>query len=460
MSSGFGKVGRYLARRLGLSISVLAILAAFLATYVLTRPTTLSVAVAPAGGTEPALMRAFADALEAEGKAGIRLRLVPFPGVRESAAALEEKRVDLAVVRPDIAMPRNGLTLAVLRELAALVVAPGEDVKELSDLGGKRLAVLSSRTADPELLASLFHHVGLELRTDLEGATVPPEACGLIAIDEADLVRALRDKRVDAVAVVSTPTTPAAQRIVGAVREAAADREVTLLALPDVPALVARFPRLQSVSIQAGLFGGDPKLPAEEVTTIGASHRLMARSTLSRSNAAEVTQRLFELRAGIAATVPAADDMLPPPYETTAEASARMPVHPGALDYFEREQESLIERYESWIYLVAILGGSVVSMFAWLRNRVRRIRRERIDVATGRLLKLRSQAARENDPEKLARMEEDVDAVAASIARHILRRPTDAPTIEAASIAVDSARSTIRRALDRSRTVRPETRPA
>ena len=344
-----GGVRRFLARRPGWTLAILTLVVSAIAVFLLTRPVTLSIAVAPAGGTEPALMRAFADALERDRK-GLRLRIVDYSGVAESAEALEKREVDLAVVRPDVVMPANGLTIAVLRELAALVVAPGQSMKEVGDLGGKRLGLLSSRPADPPLFGKLLGHAGLELRPDEAGKPVPEDAAAIVALAEPDLAAALREKRIDAVALLTTPTTPAAQRVIATVREVAPEHEVALLALPDVQALVAIFTRLQSVTIPAGLFGGDPKLPADEMVTIGASHRLMARSSLSRSRAAEVTQRLFEMRARIAATVPAADNMTPPPYENTVAAtSARMPIHPGALDYFERERESFIERYESWI---------------------------------------------------------------------------------------------------------------
>ena len=450
---------RLVAGHPGWTLATVALLALLATLYLIGRPTTLTIAVAPAGGTEPALMRAFAAALKSERK-GIRLRLVPYPGVRESAAALEAGTVDLAVVRPDVAMPSSGLTLAVLRELAAVIAAPGTDLKELSDLGGKRVAVLANRTADPPLFTTLLGHAGLDLHGQDGTGPVPADAVALVSVEEGNLAAAFREKRIDAVALLTTPTTPAAQRIVATVREAGPEGEARLLALPDVPALVARFPRLQSVTIPAGLFGGDPKLPGDDLVTIGTSHRLMARATMTRSRAAEVTQQLFEMRARLAATVPAADAMTPPPYDDTAEAtSARMPIHPGALDYFEREQESLLERYESWIYLVAIFGGSIASTFAWARSRIGRIRRERINVATARLLTLRSQAKRESDPERLARIEEEVDSVAANIARSALRRRAEATTLEAAAIAVEAARSTVRRAAARADAVRRQTDP-
>lgn len=78
----------------------------------------MTIAVAPNGGTEPALLRAYADKL-ARQKLGVRLKVVAFGRVRGSAEALKTGKADLAVFRPDVSMPGNGLTLAVLRELAA-----------------------------------------------------------------------------------------------------------------------------------------------------------------------------------------------------------------------------------------------------------------------------------------------------------------------------------------------------
>ncbi|MDP4006541.1 TAXI family TRAP transporter solute-binding subunit [Methylobacterium sp. NEAU K] len=434
---------------LPLGLSALLLFGAF-AAFHLTRPTTLTIAVAPNGGTEPALLRAYADEL-ARRKLGIRLNVVAFDGVRESAEALKAGKADLAVVRPDVAMPGNGLTLAVLRELAAFVAAPGASgIKAMPDLGGKRLGMLAGRTADRRLLRDLVAHYGLELLTDPPPGTTDKKAVVLVPVEETDVAAALRDGRIDAVALVTTPTSPAARRLVGFVGEAGEDGEVALMGVPDAAAVVARWPRLQPVTVPAALYGGNPRLPAEDVATVGSSYRLMARAGLSRGVAAEVTQHLFEMRAALAETVPAAEDVSHPNYEDTADAtSARLPIHPGAIDYYEREQETFIERYESWIYLVAILGGGIGSAAAWLRQRLGRIRREQIEVATARLLELRSEARRETDRVRLDAMAGEVDDLAGSIARHALNKPTEARMLGAATVAIDAARSTVQRAIAR-----------
>ncbi|WP_232631134.1 TAXI family TRAP transporter solute-binding subunit [Methylobacterium sp. Leaf118] len=433
---------------LTLCLALVLILGA-VAAFHLTRPTTLTLAVAPQGGTEPALLRAYADQL-AHRKRAVRLTLLPFAGVRESAEALKTGKADLAVVRPDVAMPGNGLTLAVLRELAVLVATPETSgIKGISDLTGRRLGMLASRTADRTLVANIVGHFGLTLATDTPAdGPVAEKTVALVPVGEAEIASALEKGRIDAMVLVTTPASPAARRVVGLVREASRDGAVALLGAGDTAALLARWPRLQTVTVPAALFGGDPRLPAEDVTSVGSSYRLMARADLSRSVAAEVTQHLFEMRAALAETVPAAEQVTPPDYEDTADAtSARLPIHPGAIDYYEREQETFIERYESWIYLVAILGGGVGSTVAWLRQRLGRIRRERIGVATSRLLELRSTARRETDRGRLEAMAAEVDDLAASIARHALNRPTEPRMLGAAGLAIEATRSTLRRAL-------------
>src|ERR1700710_1159414 len=93
------------------------------AAWVLLQATVLTIAVAPRDGTEPGLIKAYADALDAAHE-NVRLKILSFDDVRESAAALQDGRADLAVVRPDVLLPTNGLTLAILRDQAMVIASP------------------------------------------------------------------------------------------------------------------------------------------------------------------------------------------------------------------------------------------------------------------------------------------------------------------------------------------------
>lgn len=416
--------------------------------YWASRATVLTIAVAPSDGTEPAVIDAYAQALSKRHKE-IRLRIQPYDDVRDSAEALQEGRADLAVVRPDVFLPDNGLTLAILRDQAMIIASPeGSGLTSFPELAGKRLAILAHRDADQALIKAMVEHYGLTLLDkDVEGP-LPARHVALVEMPEADLAGAFAKKRIDAVISVISPTAPTAQRIVGIVQAASRSKKVAFVNVPNADAIVARLPRLQVVTMPAETFGGSPKVPAEDVTTVGASYRLMARSSLSRPVAADVTQHLFELRSGMANLAPAADYLQAPHYDSTAAAtSARLPIHPGAVDYFEREQQSFVERYETWIYLVAFLGGGIGSALAWVGQRLSRLRRERVEEATDRLLEIRHEAQDSADAARLELLAREIDDLAGDIARHALERPTEAKTMSAAAIAIDAARSTVKRAI-------------
>jgi len=399
------------------------------------------------------VIQAYAEALAKRHKE-IRLTILPFDDVRDSAEALRDGRADLAVVRPDVALPDNGLTLAILRDQAMIIASPeASGITKFPDLDRKRLAILAHRDADETLIRSMLAHYGLTLAgRDITGP-LPPRQVALVEVGEADLTNALTGKQVDAVVSVIAPTAPTAQRIVERVQAASRSRKVAFVDVENADAIVARMPRLQMVSMPAETFGGSPKVPEADIHTVGASYRLMARSSLPRSVAADVTQHLFELRSGMANVAPAADYVQAPAYESTAGAtSARLPIHPGAVDYFEREQQSFVERYETWIYLVAFLGGGIGSAFAWVGQRLSRLRRERIEEATDRLLAIRqevqdTEGGGRTEPERLAALAREIDDLAGDIAKHALERPTEARTLSAAAIAIDAARSTVKRAL-------------
>ncbi|GJD51997.1 hypothetical protein OPKNFCMD_4758 [Methylobacterium crusticola] len=427
--------------RIFLVTTLVLAMAAGLALY-FAQATVLTIAVAPKDGTEPALIQAYAEALAAS-RRSVRLKILPFDDVRESAQAMEQRRADLAVVRPDVDLPSNGLTLAILRDQAMIIAAPSPSgLTSFPALARKRLGILAHRDADFWLLKSLVGYYGLTLQSEGSGP-VPAGQVRLVQVAEADLPAAFAQKRIDALVTIIAPAAPMALRLVGIVQAASRQRKVDFVDVPDGAAIIERLPRLQSVTVPAGLFGGSPKVPAEEVKTIGASYRLMARASLNRTLAADVTQHLFELRSRLSDATPAADYVAAPAYETTAAAtSARMPIHPGAIDYYEREQQGFLERYGDWIYLLAVLGGGLGSATAWARQRLRRLRRERIDVVMDRLLEILAEA-RTADAAGLDVLTGEVDTLAADVVRYTRERETDTRTMAAVVIAIETARSTI-----------------
>ena len=274
------------------------------AAWVLLQATVLTIAVAPRDGTEPGLIKAYADALDAAHEK-VRLRILSFDDVRESAAALQDGRADLAVVRPDVLLPTNGLTLAILRDQAMVIASPEQaGITSFPKLAGKRLGIAAHRDADLWLLRNLLGYYGLTL----EEAAGPARdsAVLLVPVDQEAVAAAFRERRIDAFVSIIAPSAPKALALVSAVQGVARGGKVAFVAVEDDGAVIERFPRLQAVTVPGGLFGGRPKLPADDVKTVGASYRLMARASLSRVVAADVTQQLFEKRTAAAQATDAA----------------------------------------------------------------------------------------------------------------------------------------------------------
>ena len=119
---------------LGTALLVLTAVLAGSAYWYFSAPTRFTVAVGPHDSPEARLINAFAEALD-HTRRDIRLKVVTFDDVRQGADALRQHKVDLAVVRPDVFLPDNGLTLSILREEALLILAPqASKIKEMPDL--------------------------------------------------------------------------------------------------------------------------------------------------------------------------------------------------------------------------------------------------------------------------------------------------------------------------------------
>jgi len=413
----------------------------------LSRPTTLTVAVGPRDGAEATLLQTYAQAL-ARGREDVRLRLNFYDDVRDSAEALQRNKADLAVVRPDVLLPENGLTLAILHDEALLIAAPeAAGIENFPDLARKRLGVVERHAADMPFLTNLLAFYDFSAQPAAEPVLetgLGPARVALVPLTPQEVTSAIAEGRVDAVAVIAAPASKAAISTVRAVEAASAEKKINFVSVPDGGAIIQRMPELQAVTIPAGTFGGRPKRPEEDVKTVGASYRLMARGGVSRFTVASVTQHLFEWRSKLAPLAPIANLMKAPDFDSTVAAtSARLPNHPGAVDYFEREQQTLFERYEDYIYFLAFFGGTIGSGIAWLGQRLARERRERIDVVLDRLLDLLREIREARTQETLDGLVCETDGLVADVVRHARERNIDTRTISALILAIDAVHAAV-----------------
>lgn len=396
--------------------------------FVFLRATLVTIAVAPADGDEAKLIAAYGEALRQQ-RLDLRVRILPVATLRQSAEALQSKKADLAVVRPDVALPVDGLTVTVLHEDAAIFLAPAAaGLTDVGDLAQRKLGVIAAQEADSAAVAAILAHYDLAQRV-----TVMP--LGL-----AEAGAALAARQVDAVAMFAAPGSAAGAAMVKALNKAAG-RKLTVLTMEEAAGLAEDMPKFSVLEIPAGGLGGASRQPREEVKTVGVSYRLMARSDFDRVTVAHLTQTLFQLRSRLARATPLANRMKS--MDPDSAAGAALPAHPGAIDYFAREQKTFLERYADWIYIVLFSGGGVASALAWLRQRVMKKRREMIDTLLDRLLSLLAAARTAGSHGELDAIAAEVDSLVVTTVRQARRRTSGTRTMGALILAIDSARAVI-----------------
>ncbi len=115
------------SQRSATMIVIAVILAAMFASaagiYIFVRPTTLRIAVGPKDSDDARIIQTVAQTFARE-RGSVRLRVVVTDGAIQSAAALDNNTADLAVVRGDLALPKDAQTVAILRKNVVVLWVP------------------------------------------------------------------------------------------------------------------------------------------------------------------------------------------------------------------------------------------------------------------------------------------------------------------------------------------------
>ncbi len=392
-------------------------------------PTQFTVAVSTEKTAETDLIDGLAASL-ADGRRGIQLNVRREANLEAVAASLERGEVDLAVVRPDVSLPTNGLTVAILREEALIVLYPtAQKLTSFAALKGKTLAIIGRGEADEQAIRTTlaFYDASEQVR--------------ILRADEARISEVLSDGRVVAVAFVATPGSLEARRLARAVA-GAFGKPVSLLPVSQGEAFQVWSPAFSAIKIPAGGLLTDPVAPSEETDGVAISWRLMARSGLDRGPISTLTERLFESRNLLARSSPVALTMKAPDPDNAT--SAILPNHRGALDYFNREQLTFMDRYGDWLWFALFAGTGVSSVFAWIGGLFTRRRREIIDEALARLCRIPADARNADTPARLAELSSEIDRLVAISVWRARKRTTSSRTISALMLAIDAARSGVR----------------
>src|SRR5262247_1891144 len=317
---------------------------------------TLRVATGPMGSDGQKFFAAFVRTV-ADAHPRVRLKIVPTADREASEKALVAGEADLAVVRSDMLTSTEAQTIAILRrDVVGLVVPPHTPIEKVRELAGKTLGLVQGPAGDERILDQLLAYY-----------QIPADKLQRVVLAPNEIGPAIRQKRVAAMFALGPAGPGPLADVVNAVAKASKGT-LTIVEIEAAEAIAQRFPILESVDIPAGAFGTAPLRPEDSVTTLSVTLRLVARASMSNYVAGEVTRLLFVTKAKLAPTFPQVGSIEAP--DTTVGTA--LPFHPGAIAYYNGDMPNMLEMFEDYVYLGAIIFSVICAVFAWIMSAWRR----------------------------------------------------------------------------------------
>jgi TRAP transporter TAXI family solute receptor len=389
--------------------------------HLATAPTILRLAVGPIGSEDVRMAAAFVQSLNRE-KSSVRLKLVLTESLSDSAAALDKGRAELAIIRPDIAMPAKGETVLITRRFFPFIVtAKATNIERIADLRGRKIGVVNNPAGNVDLLKTILNYY-----------EVPHNEVDIIGLSATEISAAVQSGQIDALFAVGALTARTLSQGVNLIRQAWGN-DATFIAIREADALASRNRAIEPGEIVRGAFGGDPPRPADPLPTISVTHRLVSDPTVADTAISELTRMILTQRATLAVEVPAMQGIEAP---NTAKDSA-LPVHNGASAYLDGNERSFFDRYGDWFYLgvmaFSLLGSGVAAMLSQAST----VRRRNAMEGLTRIVAMITEARDATALSTLLDLETEADEILAQTLENMARQRIDDSGLSAYRLAMD-----------------------
>ena len=396
--------------------------------YLWSPKATIRITTGPSGVMAQRFVSAFIANTEAA-HPRVRFETVTVPDLAASSKALEELKVNIALVRSDVFPPTNGQSLLILRrDVLAIVLPPGSPIESVGQLSGKTLAIPTgpvqyenSRALD--LILSYFN--------------VSPGAVKRIFVDPAKIGAALREKRAAAVLAVG-PIGPGQVVDVVAAAAKATRGTPSILDLDEADAIAKRFPGFEEIDIPKGAFKGSPAVPDDDAKGVAVSYRFAVPTTMLNAVAGVLARSILKTKAKLMALTPLANQIEAPDPD---EKNPILPIHPGVAAYLASGDQSFFDAFQSYLYVIGIplsvIGSAVALISGLVSNRKLRGDQEKIF----RLLTIGNEASNAS-PSELDALQREFKAILETCVGKLADGSSEAGQA-AVSLAVDHARRSI-----------------
>jgi len=365
------------------------------------RPATLRIAVGPPGSEDVIVIQEIAQAFTLE-RHYVRLRLIVTAGAAESAEAVGRNEADLAVVRADLDLPKDALSVAVFRKnVVVLWVANSagpkgqkKEIKKVTDLSGRRVAIVGKMQANVDLLKIILAESG-----------VSSEKVEFLQVGTTEIGDALRNEKVDALMAVGPVDSKITADAIAITTRAGSTP--SFLAIDAAEIIARKHSAYESTEIAAGALGANPARPDDDVTTLGVNHLIIARKALSELTVTAFTKQLFAIRHSLQKDFPGVANIQVP----DTDKAAVIPAHPGAAAYIDGTERTFLERYSDFMWLGLMVLSVLASGGAWFRSYMRRDERARNTTMRNRLVEMISFARASRSIQQLDLLQKEADEI-------------------------------------------------
>jgi TRAP transporter TAXI family solute receptor len=393
------------------------------------RPATLRIAVGPPGSDDVRVIQEIAQAFARE-RHYVRLRVTVTADAAESAAAIGHHEADLAVVRADLSLPPEALSVAVFRKNLVVFWLPNggaskgqkkeSNITKIANLSGRKVGVIGKTPANVDLLKIILTESG-----------VAPDKVEVVQFATTDLAEAFRNQKVDAFMAVGPVDSKITADAIAATTKA--NSTVTFLPVDAAEIIARKHPVYESAEIAAGALGATPARPDDDVTTLGVNHLIVARKTLSELTVTAFTKQLFAIRHSLQSDFPGVANIQVP----DTDKAAAIPAHPGAAAYIDGNERSFLDRYGDFMWFGLMILSGLASGGAWLRSYMRRDERTHNTELRNRMVDMITAAREAGSITELDLMQKEADEILRDTLNCFEDGAVEEDTLSAFNIALD-----------------------
>ncbi|HTV34290.1 MAG TPA: TAXI family TRAP transporter solute-binding subunit [Methylocella sp.] len=370
------------------------------ALYLWSPRATLRITTGPAGGDADHFISTFISVTTAL-HPRIQFTPVPVPDLAASSKALEDGKVDIAVVRSDVLPPANGQTLVILRrDVIAVFLPPGSPVKDLAGLAGKKIGIPAGFLQNENSAA--FDKI-------LGYYNVAPAAVKREFLPIPELAAEFHKKHLAAALAIGSIGPGEAVNLATALAKGA-KKEPDVLAIDEADAIAKQFPEFDSTDIPEGAFKGRPAIPSDTAHTLAVTYRFVVPTTMLNVVAGAVARSVIKAKGKLMVATPLANQIEAP---DTDNENPLLPVHPGVAAYLQNGDQSFFDEFQQYFYYIGIPLSLLASLAALVSGFMRNRKLEKDQQQIFRLLAIADEAMKA-DASQITALETEFHAIVSS----------------------------------------------